>query len=231
MTATVMRRPAPRRRSAPSAMRTRRPQRSASLRSWVTRTRVACRRRCRPNSRSITCSPVRAVEVAGRLVGEDDLRARAERAGDGDALLLAARQLRREMIGAMRQADLGQQAARRRRRRRPCRRTPAAGRRSPAPSWSAPGGTTGRRCRCWLPRMSASSSSPRPHEIVAGDAHRARGRPLQAGDDHQQRRLARAAGADHGHRFSRRDLDDRRASGSRPGRRGWPASARRRRGQ
>ena len=27
-------------------------------RSWVTKTRVACRRRCRPNSRSITCSPV-----------------------------------------------------------------------------------------------------------------------------------------------------------------------------
>ena len=51
-----------------------------------------------------------AVEIAGRLVGEDDLRARAQRAGDGDALLLAAGELRREMIGAMRQADLGQQA-------------------------------------------------------------------------------------------------------------------------
>ena len=30
------------------------------------------------------------VEVAGRLVGEDQRRARGRRAGDGDALLLAA---------------------------------------------------------------------------------------------------------------------------------------------
>ena len=53
-----------------------------------------------------------AVEIAGRLVGEDDLRARAERAGDGDALLLAARELRREMIGAMREADFAPAAPR-----------------------------------------------------------------------------------------------------------------------
>src|ERR1700716_3020921 len=33
------------------------------------------------------------VEVAGRLVGEDDLRTARERARDGDALLLSARQL------------------------------------------------------------------------------------------------------------------------------------------
>ena len=31
------------------------------------------------------------IEVAGRLVGEDQRRAIGERAGDGDALLLAAR--------------------------------------------------------------------------------------------------------------------------------------------
>ena len=37
----------------------------------------------------------RAVEVAGRLVGEDDRRPAGERAGDGDALLLTARQLAR----------------------------------------------------------------------------------------------------------------------------------------
>ena len=45
----------------------------------------------------------RAVEVAGRLVGEDDLRAARQRAGDGDALLLAARQLVR--AGACRRFD------------------------------------------------------------------------------------------------------------------------------
>ena len=34
------------------------------------------------------------VEIAGRLVREQQRRARGKRAGDGDALLLAARQLR-----------------------------------------------------------------------------------------------------------------------------------------
>ena len=38
------------------------------------------------------------VEVAGRLVGEDDLRPGDERARDRDALLLSARQLRRTMV-------------------------------------------------------------------------------------------------------------------------------------
>ena len=52
-----------------------------------------------------------AVEVAGRLVGQHDLRAGAQRPGDGDALLLAAGELGREMIGAMRQPHLGQQRA------------------------------------------------------------------------------------------------------------------------
>ena len=38
------------------------------------------------------------VEIAGRLVGQHQRRLVGERAGDGDALLLAARQLRRAMI-------------------------------------------------------------------------------------------------------------------------------------
>ena len=38
------------------------------------------------------------VEVAGRLVGEDDGRARDERARDRDALLLAARELGRAVV-------------------------------------------------------------------------------------------------------------------------------------
>ena len=45
------------------------------------------------------------VEVAGRLVGEDDLRPAGEGAGDGDALLLAARELRRAVLQAVRQPD------------------------------------------------------------------------------------------------------------------------------
>jgi acyl-CoA thioesterase-1 len=45
------------------------------------------------------------VEVAGRFIGEDDRRARRDGAGDGDTLLLAARQLRGIMVDAVRQAD------------------------------------------------------------------------------------------------------------------------------
>ena len=47
----------------------------------------------------------RAVEVAGRLVGEDDRRSAGERAGDGDALLLATRQLARAVRQPVAQAD------------------------------------------------------------------------------------------------------------------------------
>ena len=46
-----------------------------------------------------------AVEVAGRLVGEEDRGVVDERAGDGDALLLAAGELVGIMVGAVRQAD------------------------------------------------------------------------------------------------------------------------------
>ena len=45
------------------------------------------------------------VEVAGRLVGEDDRRARDERARDRDALLLAARELGGPMRAAVVEAD------------------------------------------------------------------------------------------------------------------------------
>ena len=45
---------------------------------------------------------VRRVEVAGRLVGEHDRRPRDERAGDRDALLLAAGELRRAVAEPLR---------------------------------------------------------------------------------------------------------------------------------
>ena len=46
------------------------------------------------------------VEVAGRLVGEDQLGVADQGAGDGDALLLAARELARPVLGAVGDADL-----------------------------------------------------------------------------------------------------------------------------
>ena len=54
----------------------------------------------------------RGIEIAGWLVGEDDARARCQRAGDRDALLLATRQLGRIMAEAMAQPDRLQLGAR-----------------------------------------------------------------------------------------------------------------------
>src|SRR5437773_9123541 len=45
------------------------------------------------------------IEVPGRLVGEQDERFAGHRARHGDALLLAARELAREVLGAMRHPD------------------------------------------------------------------------------------------------------------------------------
>ena len=45
------------------------------------------------------------VEVAGRLVGEDDLRPAGQRTGDGDTLLLATGQLRRSVLDAVAETD------------------------------------------------------------------------------------------------------------------------------
>jgi hypothetical protein len=51
--------------------------------------------------------PGGGVEVAGRLVGQQQLGRGRRGAGDGDALLLAARQLRRIMVLARGKADGG----------------------------------------------------------------------------------------------------------------------------
>ena len=96
---------------------------------------VGCRRSIRPStrwmSRSVMCGDValvgdddhrhalvldrlqdlhdvargRRVERAGRLVGEQELGAGDQRAGDRDALLLAAGELARQVLGAVGEAD------------------------------------------------------------------------------------------------------------------------------
>ena len=71
------------------------------------------------------------VEVAGRLVGEHDRGPRDERAGDGDALLLAAGQLARAVRAAVVEADGVDERARATRGRACGRRSTAAGRCSP----------------------------------------------------------------------------------------------------
>ena len=58
------------------------------------------------------------VERTGRLVAEQDVRPFRDGARDRDALLLAARQLRREMIQTIAQADQAQRLSGRQRLRR-----------------------------------------------------------------------------------------------------------------
>ena len=48
------------------------------------------------------------IEIAGRLVGQQDARRIGDRARDGDALLLAAGELRRPVRQAVAQAEIGQ---------------------------------------------------------------------------------------------------------------------------
>ena len=92
----------------------------------------------------------RRVEVAGRLVEQQHARPHDERAGDRDALLLAAGELRRQVVGAVGEADrrralrargCGARAPARPRRRAAARR---CGRRSCAAAGCRPG----RRSRC-----------------------------------------------------------------------------------
>ena len=67
------------------------------------------------------------IEIAGRLVGEDQRRVVDQRAGDGDALALAAGELVRTMLRALVQADaLERFEARARGARRVTRRRRAA---------------------------------------------------------------------------------------------------------
>ena len=69
---------------------------------------------------------VGGVEIAGRLVRQHDRRIVGERARQRDPLLLAARQLRRIVMGAAGQADLFEQRPGAAARRRPRRGSPSA---------------------------------------------------------------------------------------------------------
>ena len=90
---------------SPSARNRTRSAIAAACASWVTITVVwpssSTDRRSRPRISPL----VVGVEVAGRLVGEHHRRARDERAGDGDALLLAAGELGRPVRQAVAEAD------------------------------------------------------------------------------------------------------------------------------
>jgi hypothetical protein len=78
---------------------------AASARSWVTSTSVAPRSRLQREDQVDDRAAGALVEIAGRLVGDEDRRIRRDSARDGDALLLAAGQLRGIMVEALAEAD------------------------------------------------------------------------------------------------------------------------------
>ena len=133
-------RPAPGRRGAGWSAR----PRSAMSCSWVIST-IVRPSACRSSSRPRTSAVERRVEVAGRLVGQDHRRLGDERPGDGDALLLAARQLAGPVVGPVGEPDLLErlQARARGARRRRRRRRRAAARRCATPAGTAS------RLNCW----------------------------------------------------------------------------------
>ena len=207
----------------PERIRTTRSQRRASSESWVTSTSVVPRSAWPANISSMISAPVRLVEIAGRLVGDQDRRVGRQRAGERDALLLAAGKLAPDSGGAAPPARPRQARPRRARGRRRRRRARAARRRSPCAVM------VGIRWNDWntmptlRPRKRASASSSSALRVSPGDHDRAGVGPLQPRHHHQQRRFARARRADHSDRLAApyievdvfEDVDARRAPAER----------------
>jgi hypothetical protein len=122
------------------------------------------------------------VEVAGRLVGEQDVRLVDQRARDRDALLLAARERERALVAAVLQADLLQHLEH-------ARARDAA------------------RCRDHVERerdVLLDGAAREQLEVLEHDAdpapqlgHRARREPRRVAPEHDDLALARALGGEH----------------------------------
>ena len=161
-------------------------------------------------------SAVRAIELAGRLVGEQERRPSGQGHGERDALLLPARQL----VAVARRRGPAARPARAARRRVGVARPPATPRRaSGRPIASAAVQVRRQRPSVVLlddadPLAAMARRAPRS-EAIARSAPRtvepARRRAVEPGDEAQQRRLARAGRPDDGG-----DLAARRRCRSRP---------------
>ena len=137
------------------------------------------------------------VQRGGRLVGQQHRRLGGQRAGDADALLLAAGELRRDRQSA-RSASPTRSSSSSARLRRSVRPTPAIS--SGSATFSAAVREVS-RLNCWkiMPtlRRVARSCAPRiRRDVLAGDADRARGRLLEPVHAADQRALAGAAAPD-----------------------------------
>ena len=130
------------------------------------------------------------VERGERLVEQHDLGVGGKRAGERDALALAAGELVREVARAVGEPDQLEAL----------RHAPAAAR-APKPTLPATV-RCGNSAPCWktmpMRRASGSTQAPGPATVAPADPHAAGVGPLEARDHAQQRRLARAARAEHG---------------------------------
>ena len=80
-------------------------RRIASSKSWVMKTMVFCSTALQAQELVLHLAPDQRIERGERLVEEPELRVDGERAGDADALLLAAGELARKIVLAALEAD------------------------------------------------------------------------------------------------------------------------------
>ena len=98
--------------SRPSRIQSVRCARAATWASCVMTTSVKPRSRCNRSNNSSTLIPGDRIQIAGRLIGQQQLRIVGQRPRDRHALSLAHRKLGRQMSGAMRHPNQVQQLGR-----------------------------------------------------------------------------------------------------------------------
>ena len=140
--------------------------RIASSKSWVMKTIVFCRSVLQPQELVLHLAADQRIERRERLVEEPELRPDRERAGDADALLLAAGKLARQILLAPAAGP-------------PARSSPARAPR--APRARRPGSRAGRR-RCAARRDAAAArNAGTPCPCGGAGARSARARRRRAG--------------------------------------------------
>ena len=149
-----------------------------------------------------------AVERAGRLVGEDDMRVVDQRAGDRHALLLPARKLRRLVVLAMGEPDLGEARL---------GLLARAGMPVPRIEEGERHIVEGARPRQQVEGLEDEADllvavggelvGAEPAELAALDFERAAGRRVERADQIHEGRFARARGAGHREILAARHLD------------------------
>src|SRR5215204_5713591 len=155
------------------------------------------------------------VQVRGRLIGQDQWRIVGEGAGDGDALLLTARQVAWAVVEALAEPEAVQQLF--------GAGPGLSGWHPGRPQWRldvVAGGQAGHQVEglehyphAVAPVLGEGGPAEGGHLGVA-DPDRARRRPQDRGQGRQQGRLARAAGPEQQHQLARGDLQVQAVDGA-----------------